>query len=70
MLLRIVATVSARFLELGPDVGVGEGVRVADAVVQDGSNGPCLGRIRNPRRHVNMSCSAKEKTLNNLFSFI
>jgi hypothetical protein len=32
-LLRIVATVSARFPELGPDVGVGEGPQVADSVV-------------------------------------
>ena len=34
LLLRIVATVSARFPELGPDVGVGEGPRVADSVVE------------------------------------
>ena len=54
--LRIVATVSARFPELGPDVGVGEGPQVADSVVVEVVRVFLfLGRVRNSRRHVNMS---------------
>ena len=55
-LLRIVATVSARFPELGPDVGVGEGPQVADSVVVEVVRVFLfLGRVRKLRRHVNMS---------------
>jgi len=54
-LLRIVATVSARFPELGPDVGVGEGLQVADSVVVEVVRVFLfLGRVRDSRRHVNM----------------
>jgi hypothetical protein len=46
------------FLRLGPDVGLEEGLGVAEAVGVDDDDGRIflsLGRVRDPRRHVNMA---------------
>ena len=45
------------FFRFGPDVGLGEGLQVADTVCVDDDDGRIflsLGKVRNSRRHVNM----------------